>query len=122
MTVRLDIAELCGSHSTTGHDCEGAKDHAWHDAFHWYSIWEFDGGEWVPGHPVFFDNVMRYRCVGLTAWFTPCGCEYREIADGRWEYRYCGPESDWDSEWTAIGARSLDDIKEYGHDLIEVDQ
>jgi hypothetical protein len=55
-----------------------------------------------------------YKCTGLTEWDTPCDCEYREVSDGEWEYRYQGTEPGH-REWTPISAKSIADIEDLGH-------
>lgn len=63
-----------------------------------------------------------FKCTMLTNWLTPCGCEYREVSEGKWEYRYQGSEPDpmAHREWEPISATSIADIEGLGHRVIEM--
>jgi hypothetical protein len=48
-----------------------------------------------------------------------CGCEYREVAPGSWEFRYLGPGMGR-TDWESITQRSLNEIRGLGHNPVEI--
>jgi hypothetical protein len=48
-----------------------------------------------------------------------CDCEYREVSPESWEFRYQGPGIGR-TDWTWIPQKSLEEIRELGHNPVEV--
>lgn len=69
--------------------------------------------------------MRQYVCEGMATnpsdYGSLCGCRYREVGEGVWEYRYDGPGYGITSGWVGLPEKTLKEIEAAGHRLIEIE-